>query len=48
MVKSSSRGTLKDEAEERAERLEVVRQNTAAQILLKTKFMVRQNTVSRI
>ena len=30
------------------ERLEVVRQNTAGQIMLKTKCMVRQNTVSRI
>ena len=35
-------------AEERAERLEVVRQNIAAQIQLKTKRMVRQNTVARI
>ena len=32
----------------RNDRLEVVRQNTTAQILIMTKWMVRQNTVSRI
>ena len=34
--------------EERAERLEVVRQNKAPQIQLNTKCMVTQNTVARI
>ena len=49
VVRRKTAARLEQEAaEERAERLEDLRQNIVAQIQLNTKCMVRQNTVARI